>query len=52
MVGVLLGEVLSQLYFNYYCQLAGGIGYKDIRIKVVLITLWGLKMKYYDQFFP
>ncbi|MDO6603533.1 ABC transporter ATP-binding protein [Arenibacter palladensis] len=48
MVGVLLGEVLSQLYFNYYANWLGESVIKDIRIKL-FNHLMGFKMKYYDN---
>ena len=48
MVGVLLGEVLSQLYFNYYANWLGESVIKDIRIKL-FSHLMGFKMKYYDN---
>lgn len=48
MVGVLLGEVLSQLYFNYYANWLGESVIKDIRINLFK-HLMGFKMKYYDN---
>ncbi|MDL5513098.1 ABC transporter ATP-binding protein [Arenibacter sp. M-2] len=48
MVGVLLGEVLSQLYFNYYANWLGESVIKDIRIKL-FNHLMGFKMKYFDN---
>jgi len=48
MVGALLGEVLSQLYFNYYANWLGESVIKDIRIKL-FNHLMGFKMKYYDN---
>jgi ABC-type multidrug transport system fused ATPase/permease subunit len=48
MVGVLIGEVLSQLYFNYYANWLGESVIKDIRIKL-FNHLMGFKMKYYDN---
>lgn len=48
MVGVLLGEVFSQLYFNYYANWLGESVIKDIRIKL-FNHLMGFKMKYYDN---
>ena len=48
MVGVLLGEVFSQLYFNYYANWLGESVIKDIRIKL-FNHLMGFKMKYYDK---
>ncbi|MBD3661940.1 MAG: ATP-binding cassette domain-containing protein, partial [Arenibacter algicola] len=48
MVGVLLGEVISQLYFNYYANWLGESVIKDIRINLFK-HLMGFKMKYYDN---
>jgi ABC-type multidrug transport system fused ATPase/permease subunit len=48
MVGVLIGEVFSQLYFNYYANWLGESVIKDIRIKL-FNHLMGFKMKYYDN---
>tara|TARA_R110002049_G_scaffold72010_3_gene185646 strand:- start:2175 stop:3941 length:1767 start_codon:yes stop_codon:yes gene_type:complete len=48
MVGALFGEVLSQLYFNYYANWLGESVIKDIRIKL-FNHLMGFKMKYYDN---
>lgn len=48
MLGVLLSEVLSQLYFNYYANWLGESVIKDIRIKL-FNHLMGFKMKYYDN---
>ncbi|SHJ77736.1 ABC-type multidrug transport system, ATPase and permease component [Arenibacter nanhaiticus] len=48
MLGVLIGEVLSQLSFNYYANLLGESVIKDIRIKL-FNHLMGFKMKYYDN---
>ncbi|MEQ8217896.1 MAG: ABC transporter ATP-binding protein [Arenibacter sp.] len=48
MVGVLIGEVLSQLYFNYYANWLGESVIKDIRINLFK-HLMGFKMKYYDN---
>ena len=48
MVGVLFGEVLSQLYFNYYANWLGESVIKDIRINLFK-HLMGFKMKYYDN---
>lgn len=47
MLGVLIGEVLSQLYFNYYANWLGESVIKDIRINLFR-QLMGFKMKYYD----
>jgi ABC-type multidrug transport system fused ATPase/permease subunit len=48
MLGVLIGEVLSQLYFNYYANWLGEMVIKDIRINL-FAHLMGFKMKYYDN---
>ncbi|MEA1784668.1 ABC transporter ATP-binding protein [Arenibacter sp. GZD96] len=48
LLGVLLGEVLSQLYFNYYANWLGEMVIKDIRINL-FSHLMGFKMKYYDS---
>jgi ABC-type multidrug transport system fused ATPase/permease subunit len=48
MVGVLIGEVLSQLYFNYYANWLGESVIRDIRINLFK-HLMGFKMKYYDN---
>ncbi len=48
MLGALLGEVLSQLYFNYYANWLGESVIKDIRINL-FAHLMGFKMKYYDN---
>lgn len=48
MLGTLIGEVLSQLYFNYYANWLGESVIMDIRIKL-FDHLMGFKMKYYDN---
>lgn len=48
MLGVLIGEVLSQLYFNYYANWLGEVVIKDIRINLFK-QLMGFKMKYFDN---
>lgn len=48
MSAVLLGEVISQLLFNYYANWLGESVIKDIRIKLFR-HLMGFKMKYYDN---
>ncbi|MCM4169558.1 putative ABC transporter ATP-binding protein [Arenibacter antarcticus] len=48
MIGVLFGEVICQLLFNYYANWLGESVIKDIRIKLFK-HLMGFKMKYYDN---
>src|SRR5690606_25686839 len=48
MTGVLLGEVICQLLFNYYANWLGESVIKDIRIRLFK-HLMGFKMKYYDN---
>lgn len=48
MVGVLLGEVICQLLFNYYANWLGESVIKDIRIRLFQ-HLMSFKMKYYDN---
>ena len=48
MAGVLLGQVISQLSFNYYANWLGESVIKDIRIKL-FDTMMGFKMKYFDN---
>mgnify|MGYP000391709093 CR=1 FL=1 len=47
MLGVLLGQVISQLLFNYYANWLGESIIKDIRIQLFK-RMVGFKMKYYD----
>lgn len=48
MLGVLLGEVISQLFFNYYANWLGESVIKDIRI-ALFQKMIGFKMKYFDN---
>ncbi len=48
MLGVLLGEVISQLFFNYYANWLGESVIKDIRI-LLFQRMIGFKMKYFDN---
>ncbi|MDX1365170.1 MAG: ABC transporter ATP-binding protein, partial [Arenibacter latericius] len=48
MLGVLLGEVICQLLFNYYANWLGESVIKDIRIRLFQ-HLMSFKMKYYDN---
>ncbi len=48
MGGVLLGQVVSQLSFNYYANWLGESVIKDIRIKL-FDRMMGFKMKYFDN---
>ncbi|NJB72565.1 ABC-type multidrug transport system fused ATPase/permease subunit [Saonia flava] len=48
MLGVLLGEVISQLAFNYYANWLGESVIKDIRI-ALFQKMIGFKMKYFDN---
>ena len=48
MLGILLGEVICQLLFNYYASWLGESVIKDIRIRLFK-HLMGFKMKYYDN---
>ena len=48
MGAVLLGQVISQLSFNYYANWLGESVIKDIRIKL-FDTMMGFKMKYFDN---
>ncbi len=48
LIGVLLGQVLSQLSFNYYANWLGEMVIKDIRINLFKKML-GFKMKYFDN---
>src|SRR5690606_19172313 len=48
LIGVLLGQVLSQLSFNYYANWLGEMVIKDIRIDLFKKML-GFKMKYFDN---
>jgi ABC-type multidrug transport system fused ATPase/permease subunit len=47
MLAVLLGQVLSQLSFNYYANWLGESVIRDVRIKLFQKML-GFKMKYFD----
>lgn len=48
MVGVLLGQVVSQLGFNYYANWLGESVIKDIRVNLFQHML-GFRMKYFDN---
>ena len=48
MGGVLIGQVISQLSFNYYANWLGESVIKDIRIKL-FDQMMGFKMKYFDN---
>jgi ABC-type multidrug transport system fused ATPase/permease subunit len=48
MGGVLLGQVISQLCFNYFANWLGESVIKDIRIKLFK-RMMGFKMKYFDN---
>ncbi|MEM7382620.1 MAG: ABC transporter ATP-binding protein, partial [Bacteroidota bacterium] len=48
MLGVLIGQVVFQLLFNYYANWLGESVIKDIRIKLFKRML-GFKMQYYDN---
>ena len=48
MLGVLLGQVISQLYFNYYANWLGESVIKDVRISLFQHML-GFRMKYFDN---
>lgn len=48
MLGVLLGQVLSQLGFNYYANWLGESVIKDIRVDLFQHML-GFRMKYFDN---
>ncbi len=48
MAAVLLGQVISQLSFNYYANWLGESVIKDIRIKL-FDRMLGFKMKYFDN---
>ena len=48
MGAVLLGQVISQLSFNYYANWLGESVIKDIRIKL-FDQMMGFKMKYFDN---
>lgn len=48
MLGVLLGEVVSQLSFNYYANWLGESVIKDIRISL-FNRMIGFRMKYFDN---
>jgi ABC-type multidrug transport system fused ATPase/permease subunit len=48
MLGVLIGQVISQLGFNYYANWLGESVIKDIRIDL-FTKMMGFKMKYFDN---
>ena len=48
MAGVLFGQVISQLSFNYYANWLGESVIKDIRIRL-FDKMMGFKMKYFDN---
>ncbi len=48
MLGVLIGQVISQLLFNYYANWLGEMVIKDIRIALFKKML-GFRMKYFDN---
>ncbi|MEK6154646.1 ABC transporter ATP-binding protein [Flavobacteriaceae bacterium 3-367] len=48
MLGVLLGQVISQLFFNYYANWLGESVIKDIRIDLFRRMI-GFRMKYFDN---
>lgn len=48
MLGVLLGQVISQLFFNYYANWLGESVIKDIRIDLFRRMI-GFRMKYFDS---
>ncbi|MGB6153866.1 MAG: ABC transporter ATP-binding protein [Pricia sp.] len=48
MLGVLLGQVVSQLGFNYYANWLGESVIKDIRVNLFQHML-GFRMKYFDK---
>ncbi len=48
MFGVLLGQVISQLLFNYYANWLGESVIKDVRIDLFKRML-GFRMKYFDE---
>ncbi|WP_343485642.1 ABC transporter ATP-binding protein [Allomuricauda sp. d1] len=48
MAGVLLGQVICQLAFNYYANLLGESVIKDIRIRLFK-KMMGFKMTYFDK---
>ena len=48
MLGVLVGQVISQLIFNYYANWLGESVIKDIRINLFHRML-GFRMKYFDE---
>jgi len=48
MLGVLLGQVVSQLGFNYYANWLGESVIKDVRIDL-FSKMMGFKMKYFDN---
>tara|TARA_R110002051_G_scaffold267165_1_gene327150 strand:- start:99 stop:1865 length:1767 start_codon:yes stop_codon:yes gene_type:complete len=48
MIAVLLGQVISQLGFNYYANWLGESVIKDIRIDL-FARMMGFKMKYFDN---
>ncbi len=48
MAGVLLGQVICQLTFNYFANLLGESVIKDLRIKL-FTKMMGFKMTYFDN---
>nr|WP_299342005.1 ABC transporter ATP-binding protein [Allomuricauda sp.] len=48
MIGVLFGQVISQLMFNYFANLLGESVIKDIRVKLFK-RMMGFKMTYFDN---
>ncbi|MDC6366763.1 MULTISPECIES: ABC transporter ATP-binding protein [Flavobacteriaceae] len=48
MLGVLLGQVISQLMFNYFANLLGESVIKDIRVRLFK-KMMGFKMTYFDN---
>ena len=48
MLGVLVGQVITQLLFNYFANLLGESVIKDIRIKLFQ-RMMGFKMTYFDN---
>ncbi|MFK5973433.1 MAG: ABC transporter ATP-binding protein [Flavobacteriaceae bacterium] len=48
MLGVLLGQVICQLYFNYYANWLGESVIKDVRVNLFQ-HMMGFRMKYFDN---
>ena len=48
MLGVLLGQVITQLLFSYFANLLGESVIKDIRVKLFK-KMMGFKMTYFDN---